>query len=147
MSGQLAVIPQTLPPFLYEQAKPTVEGVVSHATGASGSFSPTALGGFTGRPLSGIQPQYTGQAPLQPQTTGHRPTPPLPARTASIPPFPVSPPPVPQVQWDITPAEKASSDQFFETLDTQKKGFIEGDVAVPFMVQSKLSDDILAQIW
>ncbi|THG98918.1 hypothetical protein EW026_g3354 [Hermanssonia centrifuga] len=148
MSGQIQVVPQTLPPYVYEQAKNTVEGVISHATGSSGSFSPSAFGGFPGRPTSAIQPQFTGQAPLQPQSTGHRPTPPLPARSVSIPAFPLAPQATGQLpQWDVTPTEKATSDQFFDTLDTQKRGLIEGEVAVPFMVQSKLSDDVLAQIW
>ncbi|KAI6110079.1 hypothetical protein F5141DRAFT_1215529 [Pisolithus sp. B1] len=67
--------------------------------------------------------------------------------------FPFSPtkPPPPLAQpsapWDITPAEKATSDRFFDTLDTLKRGYIEGDVAVPFMLQSKLPEDVLAQVW
>lgn len=52
-----------------------------------------------------------------------------------------------QPQWDVTPTEKSNSDQFFDTLDTQKRGYIEGDVAVPFMLQSKLPEDVLAQVW
>lgn len=49
--------------------------------------------------------------------------------------------------WDVTVEEKARFDQFFDSLDTQRRGFIEGDVAVPFMLQSKLSEDVLAQVW
>ena len=49
--------------------------------------------------------------------------------------------------WDITPAEKAKSDGFFNSLDDQGRGYIEGDVAVPFMLESKLSEQVLAQIW
>ncbi|KAF7800250.1 hypothetical protein EIP86_011497 [Pleurotus ostreatoroseus] len=144
MSGQLQAIPRNLPPYLYDQAKPVSEGIVSHATGGSGSFSPTSLGGFPPRPVSVLQPQYTGQSALQAQMTGQKPNLSSPPRSASIPAFPPSPS---QMQWDVTAAEKASSDQYFNNLDTQKRGYIEGDVAVPFMVQSKLSDDVLAQIW
>lgn len=50
-------------------------------------------------------------------------------------------------QWDVTATEKASSDGFFDTLDTTKVGFIEGDVAVPFMLESKLPGEVLAQVW
>jgi epidermal growth factor receptor substrate 15 len=49
--------------------------------------------------------------------------------------------------WDVTAQEKDSFDGFFTTLDTQNKGFIEGDVAVPFLVQSGLPDEALAQVW
>ena len=50
-------------------------------------------------------------------------------------------------QWDVGPEAKATSDRFFSQLDTQKKGVIEGDVAVPFMLQSQLDDGVLASIW
>lgn len=49
--------------------------------------------------------------------------------------------------WDITTQEKATADSFFATLDTQKRGYIEGDVAVSFMVKSGLPEPVLAQIW
>ncbi|KAL4244397.1 hypothetical protein ABKN59_010430 [Abortiporus biennis] len=146
MSGQLPAIPSVLPPYVYEQAGAKVE---SHMTGDSGSFSPTGLN-FPGRPVSTLQPQYTGQSQGIPvQMTGqglraHATSPPIPGRpsVAGIPAFPTSTP-----QWDVTPAEKANSDRLFDGLDKNKRGYIEGDVAVPFMVQSKLSEDTLAQIW
>ena len=95
-----------------------------------------------------MQPQHTGTGILQPQITGQRHAPPLPARAPAVPPFPLAPQATgQQVPWDVTPQEKATFDQFFDTLDTQKRGFIEGDVAVPFMLQSKLPGDTLAQIW
>jgi epidermal growth factor receptor substrate 15 len=49
--------------------------------------------------------------------------------------------------WDVTPAEKASSDRFFDTLDTLNRGYIEGEAAVPFMLKSQLPGEVLAQIW
>jgi epidermal growth factor receptor substrate 15 len=52
-----------------------------------------------------------------------------------------------QQPWDVTPGAKATSDRFFTTLDPQDKGFIEGDVAVPFMLQSQLDEGVLASIW
>ncbi|KAI0371769.1 hypothetical protein BV20DRAFT_965041 [Pilatotrama ljubarskyi] len=164
MSGQLQTIPATLPPSVYEQA---ANGVVPQATGDSGHISPSLTGGFPARPmqpqytgqtLSSIQPQMTGQtfSSIQPQMTGQMrstPTaPPLPARSAapaSSPAFPFlqQAPSTANPQWDVTPQEKANSDRIFDSLDTQKKGYIEGDVAVPFMLQSKLPEDVLAQIW
>ncbi|KAI0781211.1 hypothetical protein BD413DRAFT_23939 [Trametes elegans] len=165
MSGQLQTIPATLPSFIYEQA---ANGVVPQATGGSGHISPSLTGGFPARPvqqqhtgqaLSSIQPQMTGQtfSSIQPQMTGQMRSvsgaPPLPARSAgsstSSPAFPFlqqqSTGATPQ--WDVTPQEKANSDRIFDTLDTQKKGYIEGDVAVPFMLQSNLAEDVLAQVW
>lgn len=52
-----------------------------------------------------------------------------------------------QPAWDVTAAAKVASDGFFDTLDTQHLGYIEGDVAVPFMLQSNLPEDVLAQVW
>ncbi|RDX42684.1 hypothetical protein OH76DRAFT_1488480 [Lentinus brumalis] len=162
MSGQLQTIPSSLPPFIYEQAS---NGVVPQATGGSGHMSPSLTGGFpghsvqpqyTGQALSQLQPQMTGQgfSSIQPQMTGPlRSTPgapPLPARSAlssSGPAFPFVQQQTTGAQWDVTPQEKASSDRIFDSLDTQKRGYIEGDVAVPFMLQSKLPEDVLAQVW
>lgn len=142
MSGQLSFIPTSLPPGLYEQAGGG--GIVSHGTGGSGIVSPTS---FT--PTRMMQ-QYTGPSALQPQTTGQKRAPPvLPSRKLTA---PVQVPnafgnTTGQQAWDVTPAEKASADRFFDTLDTQKVNYIEGDVAVPFMLQSNLPEDTLAQVW
>jgi epidermal growth factor receptor substrate 15 len=90
--------------------------------------------------------QYTGPGALQAQTTGQKRVPPvLPSRK------PTAPVHVPNAfvntAWDVTTAEKASADRFFDTLDSQKVDYIEGEVAVPFMLQSNLPDDTLAQVW
>lgn len=162
MSGQLSFIPTTLPPGLYELASGSSGStVVSHTTGNSGSFSPGLSGTFpqnsgsslvqpqlTGKPL---QPQYSGQ-PLQQQFTGsvlqHQTGPTkLPRNTPAPGPFTAAPAAQTQPAWDVTPAEKANADKFYDTLDVQKRGYIEGDVAVPFMIDSKLPEDILALIW
>jgi epidermal growth factor receptor substrate 15 len=50
-------------------------------------------------------------------------------------------------QWDVTSDAKATSDRFFAQLDQQNRGTIEGDVAVPFMLQSQLDEGTLATIW
>ena len=82
-----------------------------------------------------LTPQRTGSS-IRPQNTG--PASPIAQRVAS---------PIPSSQWDVTPEAKATSDQFFSQLDPQNKGSIEGDVAVPFMLQSQLDESTLATIW
>lgn len=158
MSGKITNLPQTLPPGLYEQAggKPPV-GIMTHGTGNSASLSPSLTGSFnTSAPLA---PQLTGgaRARLQPQTTGSE----YGRMSMAIPPQPhVTFAATPAVQalgasafggasqaWDVTAEEKARFDQFFDGLDTQRRGYIEGDIAVPFMLQSKLSGDVLALVW
>jgi epidermal growth factor receptor substrate 15 len=48
----------------------------------------------------------------------------------------------------VTPSEKAEADTIFSgQLDTQNVGYIEGEVAVPFMLKSQLPGEVLAQIW
>ena len=149
MAGQISVIPTSLPPGLYQQAGGSAPpSVRSHATGTSGSFSPVHSAFPQNRP---IQPQYTGQSHLQPQVTGSaftvKAAPPVPARPSPSQvgsgAFGLNAP----LPWDVTPAVKANADRFFDDLDTSHKGFIEGEVAVPFMLQSKLPSEVLAQIW
>ncbi|TFK25070.1 hypothetical protein FA15DRAFT_379088 [Coprinopsis marcescibilis] len=148
MSKRFTFIPTSLPPGLYQQAAGAK--VASHMTGNSGSFSPPPGSTFS------IQQQHTGQR-IQPNHTGMSAmssqvrSPALPPRPAvqSMASRTFSPPVQPPalIAWDVTPAEQANSDQWFEDLDTDKKGFIEGGVAVPFMLQSGLPGDVLAAVW
>ncbi|KAJ6547158.1 hypothetical protein B0H19DRAFT_1211812 [Mycena capillaripes] len=159
MTGQLSSIPNVLPPGFYQQVAGPASSVRSHTTG--GSYSPLASSfSQPPPPRSNIQPQYTGasQHLLQPQATGpwssKPPVPPhLPARPSGSAPG-ASPSAMgsgafgaPQPAWDVSLAEKANSDRWFDSLDTQKRGYIQDDVAVPFMLESKLSGEDLAQIW
>ena len=171
MSGRMKDLPASLPPGLYEQAggRP-LQGVATHATGSSVSqASPSINGSFTG--IAPVAPQMTGPGninanlrQLRPQTTGQEHSrfsmafPPPQHSPVAAAPFAPSNPGVllganvfggaaATQAWDVTPEEKARFDQFFDSLDTQRRGYIEGDVAVPFMLQSKLSEDVLAQVW
>lgn len=150
MTGQLSFIPSSLPPSLYQQAGGNTPGhVASHATGASGSFSPVNNAFPQAQSRQKLQPQSTGQSQLlQADNSGFLQGPPhLPNRPKSMA-FGASAFSAPaQPPWDVTPAEKASADAFFDKLDTQKRGYIEGDVAVPFMLESKLPGGDLAQVW
>ncbi|KAK0448373.1 uncharacterized protein EV420DRAFT_856567 [Desarmillaria tabescens] len=156
MSGQITTIPSVLPPALYQQASgsPAVQSAVrAQTTGTSGSFSPINST-FSQRT---VQSQYTGQnqLPLQADVTGGFPA----RRGPPVPPHLPARPSPSQVgsgafgrasvntHWDITPAEKTDSDKFFDNLDSQRRGYIEGDVAVPFMLESQLGEEDLARVW
>jgi epidermal growth factor receptor substrate 15 len=139
MTGKISFIPTTLPPGLYQQAGgvSNTGSIRSHITGGSGSFSPigsTFAAQHTGQSPSVLQPDYTGVQPFRAPTLPARPNTSALANGHTV-------------DWDVTPAEKASSDRYFDTLDTQKRGFIEGDVAVPFMLKSQLPGDVLAHVW
>lgn len=146
MSGSITYIPSSLPPGFYEQVAGIpvqLTGVASHSTG---SFNPSAMSLNT--PL---RPQYTGAS-----MSGPAPTPPrIPARqnasSVGASAFGLTSPASnlngQAAHWDVTPADKASADKVFNGLDSHNHGYIEGDVAVPFMLESKLSGDDLAQIW
>jgi epidermal growth factor receptor substrate 15 len=144
MSGQFPFILTTLPPGLYEMASgQTLPGsaVALDTTGNSGSFSPGLPGSFPQNSGSGmIQAQLTGK-PLQPQYSGR---PLQPQFTSQVAQNQTS---FSQPVWDVTPTENVIADKHFDGLDTQKRGYIESDVAVPFMLRSKLPGDVLASIW
>ncbi|OAQ98771.1 hypothetical protein LLEC1_06231 [Akanthomyces lecanii] len=79
---------------------------------------------------AGLPRQLTGQL------TGQQ-------RTGS----PLGRPPQAGGDWLVTSADKARFDQLYATLDKTNKGFITGEEAVPFLSQSNLSEDALAQVW
>jgi epidermal growth factor receptor substrate 15 len=134
MNNKISSIPTSLPPGLYHQAgggKEPFGPVKSHISGNSGSFNPV---------VRSFQ-QDTGEIQLlQPDITG--PSSQLKVPIVSARSFTHS-----NGYGDVSPAEKASSDRHFDTLDSQKRGYIEGDVAVPFMLDSTLPAEDLAEIW
>lgn len=146
MANSSLQLPATLPPGTYEQAS-------GGRAPPAGPTSPIARQN-TG-PQSPVRPQYTGGA-LQPQRTGQS----AQIQSQATPPRQGSVGPAfagasafgqnrsaPQQAWDVKPDAKATSDRFFAQLDQQNRGIIEGDVAVPFMLQSQLDEGSLATIW
>ncbi|KAF9264956.1 EF-hand [Marasmius fiardii PR-910] len=169
MQKTMTTLPDSLPPGLYQQAQLTTVPLSQNLTGTR---SPSSTQASFPQHRAPIQPQYTGQAAsvLQPQGTGMA----LPQQSTGmlqqhntgmgapkrVPPTLPARPNASQVgtgafsnvgssasNWDVTAEEKANSDRYFDTLDSSKQGIIEGDVAVPFMLESKLPDDVLAHIW
>ena len=149
MSGQLSFVPSSLPPGLYQQASGhNQSSVKSHITGNSGSLSP--LAGAFPQARNNVQTQYTGQTTLlQPDNTGLSAAQPRPSVRNDI--SSLGPPSVNQnghsIPWDVTATEKIAADGYFDELDSQRRGYIEGDVAVPFMLKSNLPGEVLAQVW
>ncbi|WVQ80854.1 hypothetical protein IAT38_002961 [Cryptococcus sp. DSM 104549] len=166
MSNPSLVLPPTLPQGTYEAASGGRAPPPQHGI-ATSPISRQHTGGAAASP---VRPQYTGGAYgggiLQPQGTGQsagspaRAVPPPPSRqftAGSLPGSAFGAGNTPQRQlsgfaqpgppWDVTPQAKATSDSFFSSLDPQGKGVIDGDVAVPFMLQSQLDEGTLANIW
>lgn len=125
-SGALRGLPNILPAALYEAAT---------RRSSTPRQSPTTAG----PPISAIPRQLSGQA--QVRTSSPLGRPPLGPQATGV---------VPQVtggDWLVTPPDKIRFDQFYADLDKTNKGFITGEEAVPFLSQSGLPEDALAQIW
>ncbi|GJD01909.1 UBA/TS-N domain-containing protein [Colletotrichum higginsianum] len=97
---------------------------------------PAALQSPTGTgPVSAIPRQLSGSAQFRAGSPLGRP--PITAQTTGT----------PASDWLITPDDKARFDVIYNDLDKTRKGFITGEEAVPFLSQSNLPEDALAQIW
>ncbi|KAI0181232.1 hypothetical protein GGR52DRAFT_523368 [Hypoxylon sp. FL1284] len=125
-SGALRGLPNILPAALYEAAT---------RRSSTPRQSPTT----TGPPISSIPRQLSGQAQMR--TTSPLGRPPLGPQATGMAPQATG------ADWLVTPADKTRFDQFYADLDKANKGFITGEEAVPFLSQSGLPEDALAQIW
>jgi epidermal growth factor receptor substrate 15 len=121
-TGTLRSLPNILPPPLYEAATRRVPPVAAR-----------------------MSPNNTGPSAIPRQLSGT-----AQARTASPlgrPPTGVLGGPSGPSDWLVTPADKARFDRNFAALDIGNKGYITGEEAVPFLGQSGLDENTLAQIW
>ncbi|OTB04252.1 hypothetical protein M426DRAFT_59113, partial [Hypoxylon sp. CI-4A] len=126
-SGALRGLPNILPAALYEAA--------TRRSSTPRQQSPiTAV-----PPIPAIPRQLSGQA--QARTTSPLGRPPLGPQVTGI------PPQLTGSDWVVTPSDKVRFDQLYADLDKTNKGFITGEEAVPFLSQSGLPEDALAQIW
>ena len=123
----MTALPNTLPAAFYQAAArrgappPPGNRSVPGAAGIPRQFSGAAGGPpRTQSPLA-RPPTYGTPPPMSVQTTGP--------------------------QWLITPQEKAKYDQFFNTVDTQRRGVVTGEQAVRFFSDSGLPEDTLASVW
>ena len=130
--GALRALPSLLPPGLYEAA--------ARRTPPRSQFGPASPPSRTGdaSTFSGISRQFSGpgaqlsQSPITGRPTFH--TPPQSAQTTGG-------------DWLISPRDKSQFDGVFAGLDKAGRGFITGDEAVRFFGNSRLPEEILAQIW
>ncbi|KIJ29866.1 hypothetical protein M422DRAFT_36793 [Sphaerobolus stellatus SS14] len=148
MSSPSFSLPDTLPRWLYEQASQSLDQpiITSHVTGASsnGLSSPLQSSFRLPQQMTGGSATFTPSLPAQPSSNQIVGSP-----SASSTFFSKLEPTKPSQSslWEITPEAKAFSDKIFDGLDVAHRGFIEGDIAVPFMLKSNLSQVDLAQIW
>ena len=127
-SGAMRALPQTLPSGFYEAAArrgaPARQGTGSRPTSDIPSTSAIP------RQFSGVGPQRMA-SPITRPSYG-------------------TPPPSTQptgTDWAINPQDKVQFDNIYASVDKDNQGFITGEQAVGFFSNSRLPEDILAQIW
>jgi len=125
-------LPQTLPAGLYEAAA-RKSGPVRTSTGSRTSSTVPPVSAIP-RQFSGNGPQRTqsplAQSPITRQQFGT----PLSAQSTGN-------------DWLVTPQDKTQFDSIFATVDTSNRGSITGEQAVGFFSNSRLPEEVLAQIW
>ncbi|CAO3592266.1 unnamed protein product [Absidia cylindrospora] len=136
MDGTLSTLPTQLSPTVYSSAS----GTASSTPMLSHQQSPIA------RQMSGNSTPM-----IQHQLTGNRMMMTPPQRAATIDTlgnmaFSSSSESIPR-SWDVTATEKTQYDSFFDKIDIQRHGFVQGKEAVEFFKNSQLPDADLAHIW
>ncbi|KAK3835615.1 MAG: hypothetical protein J3R72DRAFT_451249 [Linnemannia gamsii] len=133
MDGSITTLPISLPPSILKAASgPTAgAGLMSSPVLSAQTLARQVTGGNMGIHNPAIARQMTGSislssSPLAKQNTGGVST---------------------DIPWEISPEEKAKFDRFFDQLDTNGDGFVEGDEAGRFFMNSRLPETVLAQIW
>ncbi|KAH9447005.1 hypothetical protein MJO28_015983 [Puccinia striiformis f. sp. tritici] len=141
MSGRLSIFPTSLPSALLESSTTPAAGAALPISRQVTGQQQTMPGSRTSS--SPLRQSTTGSM-IRPQSTGRSGSgiaSALPTGINSIMGSPTG------SAWDISSAELAQSNIYFDSLDTNRLGYITGDRAVPFMMESKLPGEILARIW
>ncbi|KAI8342521.1 hypothetical protein BC941DRAFT_466189 [Chlamydoabsidia padenii] len=135
MDGTLTTLPGQLPSSVYSSASgPAATPMLSHQQ------SPV-IRQMSGNTTPMIQQQFTGNRMIM--------TPPQRAATIDTlgnMAFSGSSEVIPR-HWDVTATEKTQYDTFFDKIDSQRNGFVQGKEAVEFFKNSQLPDGDLAHIW
>lgn len=157
MANPALNLPASLPPGLYEVASNgRPQPAVKHGSQSTSPSQAQTAFPIQRQTTGSLQPQMTGQSFSATNNTPPRSATMTPSRQGSTT-FPYNAYGVGgghtragsglTEPWDVTSDAKATSDRFFAQLDPQNKGVVEGDVAVPFMLQSQLDETTLASIW
>ncbi|KAK0490687.1 hypothetical protein IW261DRAFT_1433484 [Armillaria novae-zelandiae] len=118
LDSRFAVVPSSLPPHIREQAEPDQDGISPASDAAS---------------VTATHPDAVpGKASLRDAFTRD---------------FHYIRASVNLEGWHLPDIVKEHSDFYFDELDQQRKEYIEGDQAVPFLLLSKLPPADLAHIW
>ncbi|KAF9121585.1 hypothetical protein BG015_005789, partial [Linnemannia schmuckeri] len=127
MDGSISTLPTTLPPSLLKAASGPAAGagLMSSPVLSAQTLSRQLTGGNMGIHNPAIARQMTGSmglssSPLAKQNTGG-------LSADSIP-------------WEITAEEKAKFDRFFDQLDANGDGLVEGEEASRFFMNSRLPE-------
>lgn len=154
MNGSLTSIPSTLPAGLYEKAANTASGAPgtpSAAVPLTAQNTGGSASGFVPRQMTGAGASRFGAPPGSPVPSTIRSPPQQPSilqaqRTGNAS-FGGAQPTTGPGGWVVSAAEKSKADQFFDGLDQDNKGVLEGQAAVPFFMQSGLGEAVLAHVW
>lgn len=145
MNNTLPTLPPFLPPALYASALSLPVPTVTNTRGTTMlPSSPLRSSTTQFAPVTTLSPQGTGQSfnlshlQQQQQQSSSLFTSPTPQYRS---------PPVQNAQWDISATEKVEADQYFVKLDPNRKGVVEGEMALPFMMASQLPVETLAIVW
>ena len=129
MKGTLNSVPDVLPPGIYEEAyrSSTISPISpTLSTGSAQLRRQETMPNFS-HPVSPIREQLTGKSSvLGSSSVGAGGS---------------------DGNWDVKPADMRQYEAYFRNIDKNKKGYITGDEAVPFLMNSKVSEDTLAHIW
>ncbi|KAL2359693.1 hypothetical protein RJZ56_007452 [Blastomyces dermatitidis] len=126
-NGTMRILPQSLPPGLYDAAARR-GGVRTSTSSRSSSDIP---------PVPAIPKQFSGSGTQRAQSPLNRP----PQFQSTIPTQSTG------GDWMITPQEKVHFDTVFGTVDKANLGYITGDQAVEFFTNAQLPEETLASIW
>lgn len=133
ISGLAGTSPHT-PSLSEERSQLSVVSVAS-PSGLRSSRSTPHLSALASQPSTTSLLASSTPFPMSPLPTGAM-------TTTYIPSQPTNP-----EQWNIKPDERTKYDRFFDQLDTERKGYLLSDVAVPFFARAKLPNDVMATIW
>lgn len=140
MNTTLPTLPSVLSPALYASALSLP--VPSLGTPRNLPTSPMRQpASMIYAPVTTLSPQMTGQSFSSSQQQQSQQQSAFSSPIKQFQPVQQNPP------WDISAQEKAEADKYFAGLDPSNKGVVEGEMALPFMMASRLAVEVLAVVW